>query len=183
MTIINPVLIILQFWLSQIVVLQQFAKFQHMFHKNNLKNGPYALSVLSGLSVSLSLSVSEEKVKCVYDWHISFGYALHRGPWYKYYWQSELCMPGLLCPEGPETTTAFLGAEPEKRLGKLCDRMQKWGKRWEVHARLTANPQKLAVSTIILANVCSLDSKMDYIRPLACTVWETAVCLFLQRFA
>ncbi|KAK0141960.1 RNA-directed DNA polymerase from mobile element jockey [Merluccius polli] len=46
----------------------------------------------------------------------------------------------------------------------LTQRRRRRGKRGGVHARLTANPQKLAVPTLLLANVRSIDNKLDYIR-------------------
>ncbi len=43
------------------------------------------------------------------------------------------------------------------------------GKRGGIRARLAANPHKPSIPTIVLANVHSLDNKLDYIRLLRST--------------
>ncbi len=59
----------------------------------------------------------------------------------------------------PTPTTA---SRPQRR-------KQKRGKRRGIRARLAANPHKPAIPTIVLANVRSLDNKLDYIRLLHST--------------
>ncbi len=66
----------------------------------------------------------------------------------------------------PTPTTA---SRPERRRYKRHERKQKRGKRGGIRARLAANPHKPAIPTIVLANVCSLDNKLDYIRLLRST--------------
>ncbi|KAK2880213.1 hypothetical protein Q8A73_022911 [Channa argus] len=58
---------------------------------------------------------------------------------------------------------------PQWRRHKRSQRMQKRGKRGGIRARLTANPHKPTIPTILLANVCSLDNKLDHIRLLRST--------------
>lgn len=76
---------------------------------------------------------------------------------------------GLLRRVDPRKATAAPGATLVRNHRKRCSRMRKWGKRGGVYARLIANPHKPAVPTLMLANVCSLDNKMDYIR-----VWRAS---------
>ncbi len=61
----------------------------------------------------------------------------------------------------PTPTTA---SRPQRRRYKRCERKQKRGKRGGIRARLAANPHKPAIPSIVLANVRSLDNKLDYIR-------------------
>ena len=65
---------------------------------------------------------------------------------------------------GKPTAAPGAGGAPVRKHRKRCDRTRKRGKRGGVQARLTASPHKPAVPTIILANVRSLDNKLDYIR-------------------
>ncbi len=60
----------------------------------------------------------------------------------------------------PTPTTA---SRPQRRRHKRRERKQKRGKRRGIRARLAANPHKPAIPTIVLANVRSLDNKLDYI--------------------
>ncbi len=60
----------------------------------------------------------------------------------------------------PTPTTAF---RLQRRRYKRRERTQKRGKRGGIRARLPANPHKPAIPTIVLANVRSLDNKLDYI--------------------
>ncbi len=64
----------------------------------------------------------------------------------------------------PTPTTA---SRPQRRRYKRCERKQKRGKRGGIRARLAANPHKPAIPSIVLANVRSLDNKLDYIRLLS----------------
>ncbi len=66
----------------------------------------------------------------------------------------------------PTPTTA---SRPQRRRYKRRERKQKRGKRGGIRARLAANPHKPAIPTIVLANVRSLDNKLDYIRLLRST--------------
>ncbi len=59
----------------------------------------------------------------------------------------------------PTPTTA---SRPQRRRYKRRERKQKRGKRGGIRARLAANPHKPAIPTIVLANVRSLDNKLDY---------------------
>lgn len=71
---------------------------------------------------------------------------------------------GLLQP----TTTPDSSATPtpERRRRKRCARKLKRGKRGGIQARLAASPTRQAIPSIFLANVRSLDNKMDHIRLL-----------------
>ncbi len=60
----------------------------------------------------------------------------------------------------PTPTTA---SHPQRRRHKRRERKQKRGKRGGIRARLAANPHKPAIPTIVLANLRSLDNKLDYI--------------------
>ncbi len=64
----------------------------------------------------------------------------------------------------PIPTTA---SRPQRRRYK--QREKKRGKRGGIRARLATNPHKPAIPTIVLANVRSLDNKLDYIRLLRST--------------
>ncbi len=62
---------------------------------------------------------------------------------------------------------------------KRRERKQKRGKRGGIRARLAANPHKPAIPTILLANVRSLDNKLDYIRLLRSTQMTVRDCCVL----
>ncbi len=82
----------------------------------------------------------------------------------------------------PTPTTA---SRPQRRRYKWRERKQKRGKRRGIWARLAANPHKPAIPTIILANVCSLDNKLDYIRLLRSTqrtVRDCCVFVFTETW-
>lgn len=55
-------------------------------------------------------------------------------------------------------------------------RNQKWGTRGGACTRLKANPSKTLLSSIVLANVCSLENKLDYIRLELTTKREVKNC-------
>ncbi len=80
----------------------------------------------------------------------------------------------------PTPTTA---SRPQRRRYKRRERKQKRGKRGGIRARLTANPHKPAIPTIVLANVRSLDNKLDYIRLLRSTQRTVRDCcvLYLRK--
>lgn len=66
-----------------------------------------------------------------------------------------------------------------------CDRARKRGKRAGVSARLRAYPSEPAVPSVLLANVRSLDSKMDYIslwRSLQRGVRDCCVFVFTETW-
>ncbi len=73
--------------------------------------------------------------------------------------------PALPTPS-PTPNTA---SHPQRRRYKRRERKQKRGKCGGIRARLAANPHKPAIPTIVLANVRSLDNKLDYIRLLRST--------------
>ncbi|KAM9828286.1 uncharacterized protein ACBT44_021775 isoform 1-T1 [Syngnathus typhle] len=117
-------------------------------------------------------------------------------PWYKYSRQvlldigeSEFCGVldfeagtlkelGLLRPEtSPDSPAAIPPPVRERR--KRCARRLKRGKRGDVRARLAANPARPAVPSILLANVRSLDNKMDYVRLLRSTNRTVRNCCVL----
>ncbi len=77
----------------------------------------------------------------------------------------------------PTPTTA---SRPQRRRYKRRERKQKRGKCGGIRARLAANPHKPAIPTIVLANVRSLDNKLDYIR-LLCSTQRTVrdCCVFV----
>ncbi len=75
---------------------------------------------------------------------------------------------GLLRRPTPSPTPTT-ESRPQRRRYKRRERKQKRGKRGGIRARLAANPHKPAIPTIILANVHSLDNKLDYIQLLRST--------------
>ena len=80
----------------------------------------------------------------------------------------------------PTATTA-----PIKRRRKRCARRQKRGKRGGIRARLAASPTRPAIPSIIMANVRSLDNKMDHIRLLRSanrTVSNCCVLVFTETW-
>ncbi len=82
----------------------------------------------------------------------------------------------------PTPTTA---SRPQRRRYKRCERKQKRGKRGGIRARLAANPHKPAIPSIVLANVRSLDNKLDYIRLLRSTqrtVRDCCVFVFTETW-
>ncbi len=82
----------------------------------------------------------------------------------------------------PTPTTA---SRPQRRRYKRRERKQKRGKRGGIRARLAANPNKPAIPTIVLANVRSLDNKLDYIRLLRSTqrtVRDCCVFVFTETW-
>ncbi len=82
----------------------------------------------------------------------------------------------------PNPTTA---SRPQRRRYKRCERNQKRGKRGGIRARLAANPHKPAIPTIVLANVRSLDNKLDYIQLLRSaqrTVRDCCVLVFTETW-
>ncbi len=74
----------------------------------------------------------------------------------------ELRDLGLLRRPTP-SPTPITASRPQRRHYKRRERKQKRGKRGGIRARLAANPHKPAIPTIVLANVRSLDNKLDYI--------------------
>ncbi|KAK0137023.1 hypothetical protein N1851_026795 [Merluccius polli] len=83
------------------------------------------------------------------------------------------------------TPTATMTAAPTKRRRKRCARKQKRGKRGGIRARLAASPSRPAIPSIILANVRSLDNKMDHIRLLRSanrTVSNCCVLVFTETW-
>lgn len=82
--------------------------------------------------------------------------------------EEELRDYGLL--RRPATSpTPSPAPRPQWRQHKWRQRKQKRGKRGGIRARLAASPHKPAIPTIILANVHSLDNKLDYLRLLRTT--------------
>ncbi len=82
----------------------------------------------------------------------------------------------------PTPTTA---SRPQRTRYKRRERKQKRGKRGGIRARLAANPNKPAIPTIVLANVRSLDNKLDYIRLLRSThrtVRDCCVFVFTETW-
>ncbi|XP_028826321.1 uncharacterized protein LOC114784793 isoform X2 [Denticeps clupeoides] len=65
-----------------------------------------------------------------------------------------------------QSPTPTPAPRPQWRRLKRCERKQKRGKRGGVRARLAASPHKPAIPSIVLANVRSLENKLDYIRLL-----------------
>ncbi len=82
----------------------------------------------------------------------------------------------------PTPTTA---SRPQRRRYKRRERKQKRGKRGGIRARLAANPHKPAIPSIVLANVRSLDNKLDHIRLLRSTqrtVRDCCVFVFTETW-
>ncbi|KAL0153828.1 hypothetical protein M9458_050858 [Cirrhinus mrigala] len=65
-----------------------------------------------------------------------------------------------------QSPTPTPAPRPQWRRLKRHERKQKRGKRGGIRARLVASPHKPAIPSIVLANVRSLDNKLDYIRLL-----------------
>ncbi|KAL0146554.1 hypothetical protein M9458_058185 [Cirrhinus mrigala] len=65
-----------------------------------------------------------------------------------------------------QSPTPTPAPRPQWRRLKRRERKQKRGKRGGIQARLAASPHKPAIPSIVLANVRSLDNKLDYIRLL-----------------
>ncbi len=96
----------------------------------------------------------------------------------------ELRDLGLLRRPTPSTTPTT-ASRPQRRRYKRHERKQKRGKRGGIRARLAANPHKPAIPTIVLANVRSLDNKLDYIRLLRSTqrtVRDCCVFVFTETW-
>lgn len=80
----------------------------------------------------------------------------------------------------PVTTLGLTATPPpERRHRKWWVRKQKKGKRGGIRARLATNPTHPAIPSIILANVRSLDNKMDHIRLLRSAQRDMSNCLVL----
>uniref|UniRef100_A0A3B1IU70 Reverse transcriptase domain-containing protein n=1 Tax=Astyanax mexicanus TaxID=7994 RepID=A0A3B1IU70_ASTMX len=62
---------------------------------------------------------------------------------------------------------------------KRCERKRKRGKRAGIRVRLKASPSRPAIPSLFLANVCSLDNKLDYIRLQRTTQREFRDCCVL----
>ena len=74
---------------------------------------------------------------------------------------------------------------PKRRRHKQCARKQNRGKHACIRARLAASPTRPAIPSIILANVRSLDHKMDHIRLLRSvnrTVNNCCVLVFTETW-
>uniref|UniRef100_A0A672I8N9 Reverse transcriptase domain-containing protein n=2 Tax=Salarias fasciatus TaxID=181472 RepID=A0A672I8N9_SALFA len=85
---------------------------------------------------------------------------------------------GLLrCPANSPDSPAT--PPPVRRRRKRCARTRKRGKRGGVRARLEAKPTRPAIPSILLANVRSLDSKMDDIRLLRSANRKVSDCCVL----
>ncbi|XP_060763541.1 uncharacterized protein fbrsl1 isoform X7 [Neoarius graeffei] len=83
------------------------------------------------------------------------------------------------------TSTPTTAAHPQRKRHRRCERKQKQGKCGGIRARLMANPHKPAIPSIILANVRSLDNKLDYIHLLRATqqaVRECCVFVFTETW-
>ncbi len=90
----------------------------------------------------------------------------------------ELWVLGLLRRPTPSPTPTT-ASHPQRRRYKRRERKQKRGKRGGIRSRLAANPHKPAIPTIVLANVRSLDNKLDYIRLLRSTQRTVRDCCVL----
>ncbi len=96
----------------------------------------------------------------------------------------ELWDLGLLRRPTPSPTPTT-SSRSQRRRYKRRERKQKRGKRGGIRARLVANPHKPAIPTIVLANVRSLDNKLDYIRILRSTqrtVRDCCVFVFTETW-
>ncbi len=93
----------------------------------------------------------------------------------------ELRDLGLLRRPNPSPTPTT-ASRPQRRRYKRRERKQKRGKRGGIRARLAANPHKPAIPSIVLANVRSLDNKLDHIRLLRSTQRTVRdCCVFVLR--
>ena len=91
---------------------------------------------------------------------------------------------GLLQRPGPGPTPTP-SPRPEWRHHKRHGRKQKRGKHGGIGARLAASPHKPVIPAIVLANVHSLDYKIDYIRLLRNTqrnVRDCCVFVFPEKW-
>ncbi len=96
----------------------------------------------------------------------------------------ELRDLGLLRRPTPSLTPTT-ASRPQRRRYKRRERKQKRGKRGGIRARLAANPHKPAILSIVLANVRSLDNKLDHIRLLRSTqrtVRDCCVFVFTETW-
>ncbi|KAK3561458.1 hypothetical protein QTP86_002817 [Hemibagrus guttatus] len=82
----------------------------------------------------------------------------------------------LLRRPGLQSSASFDAGGRERGRRKRCSRKQKRRKRAGVCASLKTNPSQLALPSIILSNVCSLDNKLDYIRLQRTTRCEYSDC-------
>ncbi|KAI2645993.1 Lariat debranching enzyme [Labeo rohita] len=73
------------------------------------------------------------------------------------------CFSSCKPTQSPTPTPA---PRPQWKRLKRRERRQKRGKRGGIRARLGASPHKPAIPSIVLANIRSLDNKLDYIRLL-----------------
>lgn len=64
------------------------------------------------------------------------------------------------------------GAVQGKTHRKWCARKQKQEKRASVCVRLKANPNRPTIPLILLANVCSLENKLDYCNYIHSKKWD-----------
>ncbi len=115
-------------------------------------------------SVNLLLIHKEITPKCIYDRQS----LLDIGNAYKHQLSpvateklQGLCL--LLKPD-LETAASSTDATRTRRRRKRCERGRKRGKHGGIRARLRANPTRLALPTLMLSNVCSLENKLDLIQ-------------------
>ncbi|KAK0153976.1 hypothetical protein N1851_003943 [Merluccius polli] len=83
------------------------------------------------------------------------------------------------------TPTPTAAAHPQRKRRRRCTRRQKRGKCGGIQARLAANPHKPALPSIVLANVRSLDNKLDELHLLRSsqqTVRECCVFVFTETW-
>lgn len=88
------------------------------------------------------------------------------------------CYGILRVPGGRSATPPRACARPDVRR-KQCARRRKRGKRAGIHARLKANCSRLALPSLLLSNVRSLDNKLDCLRLLLTSRKEIKHCCVL----
>ncbi len=67
-----------------------------------------------------------------------------------------------------ETAASPTDATHTRRCRKLCERGRKRGKRGDIRARLRVNPTRMALPTLMLSNVRSLENELDLIPVVVC---------------
>ncbi len=88
----------------------------------------------------------------------------------------ELKEHKLLREPGPEITVQGEKSYRKRKCRRRCERRRKRGKQTGIRTRLMANPTRPALPSLFLANVHSLDNKMDFLRLRMVALCEVRDC-------